>query len=256
MDNGNGNDTANAETGLDGNVVNSLVENSRLKRGTEGGMRGEGYGGDEGDGGDEEGGTNEEANDRLDKNNKNSSSKINNDFVIPEEYRNKGWAKNIKTQEDLFKTLDNAQALIGKKTIGIPDFDKASDEELQDFYSKLTPKDAKDYGLEEMESIDEATKENFATLFRENGINKRAGQNILRAYQEMLERAKGDDESLNAELQTRLGEDYETRVDEIAPMFKRYLSNEDRAIMLNMPDKVKGILCSFADRIDRNMAYL
>ena len=39
------------------------------------------------------------------------------EFTIPETYKDKSWTKNIKSQEDLFKSYDNAQSLIGKKTI-------------------------------------------------------------------------------------------------------------------------------------------
>ena len=49
---------------------------------------------------------------------------------IPEEYREKGWTKNINSIDDLYKAYDNAQGLIGKKTIGIPS-DDASPEELK-----------------------------------------------------------------------------------------------------------------------------
>jgi hypothetical protein len=59
-----------------------------------------------------------------------------NDFSIPESYQDRGWAKDIKSQEDLWKLTDNAQSLIGKRPAGIPTAD-APQEEWDKFYQAL-----------------------------------------------------------------------------------------------------------------------
>ncbi|MBO4516725.1 hypothetical protein J5751_04845 [bacterium] len=173
-------------------------------------------------------------------------------FTIPEEYKNKGWAKNIKSQADLFKAYDNATSLIGKKTIGIPDFDNASEEEINSFYSKLAPANIEEYDFGEIE-IDEQTKEDFANIFKNNGINKKAGKNILNAYQQMIDKAMGTEEDLANELKERFGNSYnEEKEKELATMFSKYMTQEDRQIMAKMPVKVQALMCSFADNIKKS----
>lgn len=49
-------------------------------------------------------------------------------FTIPDQYKEKGWSKNVKSIDDLFNQFDNAQKLIGKKTPQKPD--KLDDYEL------------------------------------------------------------------------------------------------------------------------------
>ena len=67
-------------------------------------------------------------------------------FFVPDAYKNEGWTRNLRSYDDLWKTSDSAQKMIGKKTIGIPD-DKSSEQEIADFYSKLRPGKAEDKGL-------------------------------------------------------------------------------------------------------------
>lgn len=187
-------------------------------------------------------------------NNTTIENTANNDipFTIPEEYQNKGWAKNIKSQADLFKAYDNATTLIGKKTIGIPDFNNSSEEEINDFYSKLAPNDIKEYDFGEIE-IDDNTKNNFAEIFKQNGINTKAGKNILNAYQQMVEKAMGTEEDLNKELQARFGNSFnEEKEQELAGMFNKFLKKEDRQLMAKMPVKVQALMCEFANNIKKN----
>ena len=61
------------------------------------------------------------------------------DFVIPDEYKEAGWANNIHSVNDLWQQHANAQKLIGKKTIGIPTAD-SSEDEIREFYKKVRPK--------------------------------------------------------------------------------------------------------------------
>lgn len=64
-------------------------------------------------------------------------------FSIPDEYKDKSWAKSIDSMDSLLKQFDNAQSLIGKKTIGVPAED-ASPEEWKDFYTKMGRPEAAD----------------------------------------------------------------------------------------------------------------
>lgn len=105
-------------------------------------------------------------------------------FAIPDEYKERGWAKNINSYEALFKSYDNAQSLIGKKAGDkIPDFEKATDEQLADFYGKTRPKEASEY---DCEGLTDEEAEITRKTFYENGINKRQAKAILDQFKNIM----------------------------------------------------------------------
>lgn len=171
-----------------------------------------------------------------------------NTFSVPAEYQEKSWAKNIKSMEDLYKSYDNAQSLIGKKTIGIPDFEKATDEELKEFYSKTAPADIKDYG---MDNFTDKEKEIFGNLFKENGINKKQAQNIISKFNEFQEQFVNE-EDFKKELQTRFGDNYKQVTNEATALLRKHLSKEDGELLNGMPNKLLGTMLSLANNIKKS----
>lgn len=168
-------------------------------------------------------------------------------FSVPAEYQEKSWAKNIKSMEDLYKSYDNAQSLIGKKTIGIPDFEKATDEELKEFYSKTAPADIKEYG---MDNFTDKEKEIFGNLFKENGINKRQAQNIISKFNEFQQQFINE-EDFNKELKTRFGDNYKQITNEATALLRQHLSKEDGELLNGMPNKLLGTMLSLANNIKK-----
>lgn len=66
-------------------------------------------------------------------------------FAIPESYADRGWTKTISSYDDLWKSFDNAQSLIGKKSIPSQDDPQ---EKWDAFYDTLgRPKDPNEYQL-------------------------------------------------------------------------------------------------------------
>lgn len=191
-------------------------------------------------------------NENVGEDNENNSSIDNNQgitensFSIPEEYQDRAWAKNIKSQEDLFKSYDNAQSLIGKKTIGIPDFDKASDEELASFYEKTAPKNIEDYDL----NMPDNDKQFFGELFKENGLNKRQATNIINKYNEYIQEGFSED-GYRQELQERFGNDFENQTKPISDFIRNNLKREDGEILAKMPNKVIGMFMTFANNVKK-----
>lgn len=94
-----------------------------------------------------------------------------NGFNLPDAYKDKGWAKNIKSIEDLAKAHDNAQSLIGKKTIGIPE-DWNDEKSREEFLSKVRPKTAEDYAIETKPEIKEACYKFGLSPFQAEGLAK------------------------------------------------------------------------------------
>lgn len=94
--------------------------------------------------------------------------------IIPEEFRDKPYLSDLKDlpagpdgYKALFKKLDGAQTLIGKKT-GIPAAD-ASPEEWEKFHAALRPAKAEDY---EFKGSDEETAKAIRGIFYEAGLSK------------------------------------------------------------------------------------
>ena len=92
-----------------------------------------------------------------------------NDFSLPDEYKDQKWAKGLKTQEDVWKKLANSQELIGKKVIKPIDYETATPEEISSYHSNLAPEDAGDYNFGE--NADPEFSKAVGDVFKEYGIN-------------------------------------------------------------------------------------
>jgi hypothetical protein len=158
----------------------------------------------------------------------------NQEFKVPEEYKDKGWAKNIKSMEDLFKSFDNAQSLIGKKAEALlPDFDNADDETLNNFYSKITPKETKDYGFENTNEYDEK----LLTMFKNNGITKRQAQNLAKEFNEinssLISQVKNKD-GLTNEIASELGGDIDSIRNNTNSILNKYADEKDAGVLKDL----------------------
>lgn len=104
-------------------------------------------------------------------------------FALPDEYKDKPWAAKIKSQDDLFKQLDNAQTLIGKKTVQPIDYATATPEQIAEHHAKLAPEspDAYDFG----EGADPELSKQFGEMFKELGINEYQGKNLAAKVSEL-----------------------------------------------------------------------
>lgn len=170
------------------------------------------------------------------------------DFTIPEEYQDKGWAKNISSLDDLYKSHDNAQTLIGKKTIGIPE-DWENEEQVNDFYNKIRPENKDDYVFPE----GTFEYEKYADLFHEVGLSKHQADKLTASHLAMQEAfmAEVTSEKGFKEGMTKLfGEDFKKEAGEAALLLKNSVSAESYEIIDNtMPNQHLNIFYEFAKNI-------
>ncbi|MEI8127987.1 MAG: hypothetical protein WCG95_00085 [bacterium] len=156
--------------------------------------------GNDGGGGSSDSGSNSGS----DNSSQNTSSQ---DFSIPEEYSDKGWAKFFdgKSGDDLksevFKSLDNSQSLVGKKTSEyLTSVDIRQLENFEDIKKALlpqiapemqVPEKAEDYSLNDILKDADGNQafeypseviDHFSNNFKELGINKEQGQSLLKMY--------------------------------------------------------------------------
>lgn len=104
-------------------------------------------------------------------------------FELPEAYREKAHFKNFKSHEDVYKALDGAQELIGKKTIGPIDYATATPEQIAEYHSKTAPADKSAYKFGE--GADPEFSGAIADVFQKNGISAYQGEQIIKSVQEI-----------------------------------------------------------------------
>jgi hypothetical protein len=169
-------------------------------------------------------------------------------FAIPEPYKEKGWAKNLKNEEDLWKMLDNTQALVGKKTVAL-DFAKATPKEIDDYYNQLRPADKAAYDFAE---IPDDQKEVYADLLHKHGISAKQGSDLVKEYAALqktqLEKAYDKDAFVD-ELKNSFGPNYEEPVKKITNALSRNLNDQDKKILDSMPNQYIGAVYRLADKI-------
>lgn len=173
-------------------------------------------------------------------------------FFVPDEYKEAGWTKNIKSYEDLWKMNANAQKMVGQKTIGIPT-ENSTDEEVLNFYSKIRPEKAEDYAVE-LEGDDKAL---FEKLFFDNGISARQAKALVGGYKESVEKMNAQmfsQESYNKEMAERFGEKYDAKVKTVVDFITKEADEKDKAALEALPNNVLGVLYSLVDKVQTRYA--
>jgi hypothetical protein len=108
-------------------------------------------------------------------------------FSIPETYKGKGWVEKIKSPDDLWKTLDNAQSLLGKRPAGVPAPD-APDAEWDKFYAAAgRPESADKYNLTDPEGLPEGVdlkeaKSEAMQLMHKAGLTQKQADSLWKEY--------------------------------------------------------------------------
>jgi len=129
------------------------------------------------------------------------------DFAIPEEYKEKGWAKFFdgktgdELKSDFFRSYDNSQTLIGKK---VEDYIKTTDLKSLDNYEEIkealtkqignqveVPENVEGYAFNDILKNEDGTLEYeypeealnyFGDKFKDLGLSKEQGQGLLKTY--------------------------------------------------------------------------
>ena len=167
-------------------------------------------------------------------------------FKLPEAYKDKPWASKIHSQEDLFKQIDNLQALVGKKTV-VPDLEKASDKEREEYFAHTRPASAEAYEFPDTDygPIDDDMKKGVADLMFKNGISAYQANNLIKGYQEQ-ERAllakQFSPDGMKQALKTAFGDDWENVTGQTRRSLSNFMSKEDNAMLDNIPNVYLGLI--------------
>jgi len=167
------------------------------------------------------------------------------EFNIPDAYKDKPWVQKIKGQDDLWKQLDHTQSLIGKKHV-VPDFDKATPEELEAFFSNVRPSD-KDKYAETLDfgEIDDDSKGFFTDLLHKSAVPPKLANEMIKAYHERIEAQKAglyDTDNFMGVLERSFGQGYKEKAGHLAKSIKGTLSADDQALLEQMPNEFVGLV--------------
>jgi len=136
-----------------------------------------------------------------------------NEFTIPDSYKDRGWAEKIKSTDDLWKGYDNAQSLIGKRPAGIPSND-ASDDDWNQFYKAMGRPDEPKYDFNDPEGLPEgfdtsSFKEQAAQILHKAGLNTKQADAVYQEYLKLELESANQQGTQSAEQQAALEEQFE-----------------------------------------------
>lgn len=117
----------------------------------------------------------------------NPSSQSDSGFSIPDAYKDRGWTSKIKSQDDVFKLIDNQDQLIGKRPAGIPAAD-APQEEWDKFYAAAGRPEKHDaYKLTDPEGLPEGAdlteyRTEAMEIMHKAGLTQRQAETLWKEF--------------------------------------------------------------------------
>lgn len=184
----------------------------------------------------------------------NKQNQGNKDFKVPDAYKDKKWIGKIKSEDDLYKQIDELDTAVGKKAV-MPDLEKATPKEREEYFKSVRPKDQKEYKFEEMESLTPELKAGFSSLLFESGIPAYQANQLIQGYNTMLSKEKAEmlsEDGFAKVMEDSFGKDYKPVSQEADKILKANLSDADYTELdTNIPNKYVGIMYRFADKIKK-----
>ncbi len=174
-------------------------------------------------------------------------------FVVPQEYQEKGWAKDLTSYGDVYKKLDGAETLIGQRKeeggVQLPK-EGATPEDLASFYGSMgRPAEAGDYKFDREGQTEAMTELNtdemdnaVKGIFHKHGLRPEQAAGIQVEYEALLSGML--EEQIGAKKELDAGfEDMTTKA--FGNEKETVLANAKTLIEQNMPDGfadyVKGL---------------
>lgn len=175
-------------------------------------------------------------------------------FKVPDAYAGKPWVEKIKSNDDVWKTLDNAQSLIGKKTNPVPG-ENATAEEIANFNKLLgVPEDAKGYQFKAIENLPEGVdlspyQEKASAIFHKAGLTPKQAQAVWDEYiKDELETANQQG-AASKEQQAALDKEFdEITKAEFGDKYDEAAKSAQELINQYVPDTLKTAYGELADK--------
>lgn len=170
------------------------------------------------------------------------------DFAIPDEYKDKSWAQKIKTQDDIFKQIDNLTSLVGKKTIAPIDYSTATAEEITAHHRSIAPENASDYDFGE--NSDPAFSSAVGEVFKKYGLNTHQGKGLATEINDIAAKMATEQQKKNSDgedymkiMQESFGDDHEKIVGVIEKGLKEHVaSDSDKKALDDMDNATRAVV--------------
>lgn len=171
-----------------------------------------------------------------------------NSFTVPDAYKERGWVEKIKSPDDLWKTLDNAQSLLGKRPAGIPAND-APEDEWEKFYQAAGKPEAPDkYQFSDIENLPEgfdATpfKEKAANILHQAGLNQKQADKVWKMFMQSELEALASQK----ELQAAKDAEFDALTKKHIPDFDKASKVAQDMINAGVPEELRGAYAEVAE---------
>lgn len=196
-------------------------------------------------------------------------------FAVPEAYKDRPWVEKVKSSDDLWKTLDNAQSLIGKRPAGIPGPD-ATPEEMAKFYAAWgRPESPDKYEFKDVEGLPKETdispwKQKAAKFFHDVGLNQKQADQLWQMYLkdqvamfgEMQGKSKEQQAALDAEFdkvsKEHFGDGFDAASKRTQETVARLVPEALRSAYADLADKPKALaaVVSLVEGMNKEMEAL
>lgn len=165
------------------------------------------------------------------------SEPVSTEFTIPDDYKDKGWAAKVKSPDDLWKALDGAQALIGKKSV-VPDFTSGTPEEIESYLDQLRPATPNDYAFPDGTSDD--LKGLYGNIMHFAGVHPSRVEGVLKQVQE-YEAAKiaemQSPEKFDEMTKQAFGADWQKKRDSALGFLRTALPENEQGVLEAIPNE-------------------
>ena len=172
-------------------------------------------------------------------------------FQVKAGYEDRGWAKNLKSDDDVWKALDNAQKLIGQKTIVNAPGPDATQEEKDAFYGALGPKDVTEYQFPE--DVTDQEKALYGTILKDSNISVAQATKLMPAFMQAMEGVKegmyGKDDFVSR-MKESFGDGYENQIKGARDILSTVLSDDDKKLLdEKVPNEALAVVYRLAAKV-------
>lgn len=172
-------------------------------------------------------------------------------FSVPDAYKDRAWVQKVKSVDDLWKTVEANQKLIGSRPAGIPAND-APQEEWDKFYQAARPESPDKYALGDIEGLPEGLdlapyKADAQKLMYEAGLTQRQADALWKQYVGLevgaVAKSQADLDKRFDEVAAKvLGDKKDAAFTVAQDAIKTYVSEELRTSFANNPDGMIALI--------------
>lgn len=163
------------------------------------------------------------------------------EFVVPEAYADKGWVKDVKDSDALWKLTDSLKSEIGKRPAGIPQ-ENASDEDKAAFFKELgVPENGEGYELptpgEEMGDYQKGVRD----LFHKANITQEQAKLLDAGHSDLLKEFMPDPAEADAQFNKMTEDLFGANKEDILSGVNSLMAENSEGLPQDMKDHINKL---------------